>query len=189
MSNTEPPSDDTASITDVQTHCVLFRLPRELRDTIYNHVFGTGLVEGPVQVADALHLAPQSDLTVTRRRIYDEATAVHQTAYTSYWTNNVFQYSFFLAHDRPMFTTRRLKHITRVIQHRDFGSFYEDLEIRFMSGDGEWDLVYEHEAAHGTRAGVVCYQLAFQKRDDGDWRVVRYTKTLTPDREAIAPFV
>ena len=65
---------------NLQTECGLFRLPRELRDLIYDLVFGTGIVDGRVQLPDGQSTVPQSALTVTCRRIKDEATALHQIA-------------------------------------------------------------------------------------------------------------
>jgi hypothetical protein len=40
----QPSPNDTVITTNAQSQCVLFRLPRELRDSIYEHVFSTNTV-------------------------------------------------------------------------------------------------------------------------------------------------
>jgi hypothetical protein len=82
---TQLPSNDTSSTTNAQTQCLLFRLSGELRNMVYDHVFGTGIVEGHIQLDVAHTLAPQSDLTIACRRIHKETTAMHQAAFKTYW--------------------------------------------------------------------------------------------------------
>ena len=93
MDNTGTSSEDSMSGVDQQTQCGFFRLPRELRDMIYHHVFDTGFIERHIDLREAQALAPACFLTLTCRRIHDEASSIYQPAYASYWANNVFEYT------------------------------------------------------------------------------------------------
>jgi hypothetical protein len=135
---TEPSPSDT---TNAQTQCILFRLPRELRDDLYEHVFGTGIVKGHIQLEYAHTLAPQSDLTITCRRTHEEATAIHQAAFKTYWENNTFSYSLPLAHDLPALTSKRFMHMNRIFQQNYWdGLLRGRLEIRREPGSNRWEM-------------------------------------------------
>ena len=53
MDNTEPSIQGGVPEINQQTQRGLFRLPQELRDMIYHHVFGTGLTERPIDLRNA----------------------------------------------------------------------------------------------------------------------------------------
>jgi hypothetical protein len=131
---TEPSSSDT---TNSQTQCLLFTLPQELRDIICDHVFGTGMVGGHIQLEVAHTLTPQSDLIITCRRIHEEATAIHQAAFKTYWENKTFKFILPLAHDLPALTSQCFKHMNYIVQHYRDGSV---LAIRRNSERGGWKM-------------------------------------------------
>jgi hypothetical protein len=140
---TQPSSSDTSPATNAQTQCLLFRLSGELRNMVYDHVFGTGIVEGHIQLEDAHTFAPQSDLTITCRRIQKEVTAMHQAAFKTYWEDNAFEYPLPMAHDLPALTSQRFLHMNRIVQrclHRSQRTF---VEIRRKPDHSNWEY-YVH---------------------------------------------
>lgn len=155
---------------DPQTDCHLFRLPRELRDSICDLVFADGIVDDHIHLQDARTLAPQSALTLTCRRVHDEATELHQTAYTAYWARNVFRYTHPSAYALPALTTKMIKHMTHVLQHRRFGNVHLITELSSCPGHGQYDLVYIHGTLGAIFAGPRSYQVRFERRDYADWR-------------------
>jgi hypothetical protein len=58
LSDLGPSAGGNATDFDPQNDCDLFRLPRELRDIIYNYVFGEGLVNGRIHLKYAHISAP-----------------------------------------------------------------------------------------------------------------------------------
>jgi hypothetical protein len=148
---TEPSSSDTSSTINAQAQCVLFRLPRELSDDIYEHVFRIGIAEDYIKLENAHNLAPQSDLTITCRRIHMEATAIHQAAFKTYWENDTFSYSLPLAHDLQALTRQCFKHMNCIVQ------FYKDRtieEIRRTSDRSSWEM-FAHSAMHSAPVRIL----------------------------------
>lgn len=121
MSFLNAPSSAPANITPVmnpQTQCLFFRLPRELRDIIYSHAFeiaNEGVHEEPVQLNGAELIAPQPDLALTCRRIFDEAVQVHQAAYTAFWSSKTFVISDNLAFNKARITARHMQQMTHIL--------------------------------------------------------------------------
>lgn len=73
------------------TKFLLFALPAELRDCIYDLVFST------TKATDLdLRLAcpPSKALLMTCRQIYNEARLMHGAAYRAFWTNTAFVFNF-----------------------------------------------------------------------------------------------
>jgi len=138
---------------------------------IYDNVFGTGIVQGRIQLPDAQVLAPQSALTVTCRRIHNEATALHQTAYATYWAKNTFQYTHLYTYDQPLLTKKQIKNTICVIQHENFGSGYKELEVRVYPGAGDMGLVLKHKTSKLVANGSVGYQIDIERRDRAWWQV------------------
>jgi hypothetical protein len=166
-----PPSNDTMSTTNAQTQCILFRLPQELRDNIYERVFGSGVVEGYIQFRDSLGLAPQSALTLTCRQIHDEATPLHQAATTIYWAANVFRYTLSLDTNFPVLTTRRAGHMNRIILHNDFSCVHYDFDLRSAPCGYTLGLWHRPNASAGAPSDVMSYRLQGAHNSDGKWRI------------------
>jgi hypothetical protein len=177
---TEPSSSDT---TNAQTQCILFRLPRELRNGIYEHVFGTGIVKCYIQLENAHNLAPQSDLTITCRRIHEEATAIHQAAFKTYWENNTFSYSLPLARDLPALTSQ-------CFMHRD-GLLRGRLEIRREPGSNRWEMFVHQDhlllsPSEADRLLPVPVELEEGSNPAKKW-LARIKKSRTKDKTLTAP--
>jgi len=160
-----------------QTESHLFRLPRELRDVIYGYVFGDGILDDHIHLQDAQKLAPQSALTVTCRRIHDEATELHQIAYTAYWARNVFRYAYSSAYAPPAPITKMIKHMTHVVQYRRFCKGHLITELSSCPGHGQYELVYIHGPLGAMSGGPGSYQVRFERRDYADWRWVRSVRS------------
>lgn len=99
---------------DPQTHCPIFRLPRELRDIIYQHVLETETSE-QVPLNGAEIAAPQLDLPVMCRRICDEAMQLHQAAYTAFWSSKTFTISDNLDFTEASITARHIEYMAHVM--------------------------------------------------------------------------
>jgi hypothetical protein len=177
MEFNRPSTGGRATIVNPQSDCDFFRLPRELRDIIYNYVFGDGLVQGRVHLKYAHIAAPQSALTRTCRRLHGEATAAHQDAYATFWKRNAFQFVHSFPYDHAVLTTKHIKHMTRVFQYKYFGDFFQTVELRLSPGKGDYDLVCEQETSEWVSAGSGTYQVRFKRRDCADWLWIRTTES------------
>lgn len=69
---------------------LLFRLPRELRDQIYDLVFATEHKNATIQFATAHSLAPSINLLLTSRCISQDAEKAYHTSYAAFWSENMF---------------------------------------------------------------------------------------------------
>jgi hypothetical protein len=167
----QSPSSNITSVTNAQTQCIFFSLAPELRNTIYQYVFGTGVVEGYIQTKDSLDLAPQSDLIITCRRIHDEATSLHQAATTTYWAANVFRYTTSIDLNLPVYTAKRVKHMTRIICHYDLGPVHIEFGCCYTPTPGHCgiDLVYQREISPRAPAGSMSYQPICGLDDRENW--------------------
>jgi hypothetical protein len=177
--DTRPPPSDPTPATDPQTQCILFRLPQELRDNIYEHVFGTGVVEGYIQIKDSLAIAPQSALTITCRQIHDEATPLHQAATTTYWAANVFRYTLSLDMNLPVLTTKRVELMTRIILHYDAHSWHSEWDLRSgpwsATGDRRAHLLSVPYRLPSGSPESVSYRLWVTAHDHGKWYFYKAT--------------
>jgi len=108
MENSGLSTDNSMSRINQQTQCGLFRLPRELRDMIYHHVVGTGLIARRISLQNAQALAPKCPLTLTCRRIHDEVSPIHQAIYATYWASNVFVFTFTDVFNERALSTKRI---------------------------------------------------------------------------------
>jgi hypothetical protein len=165
----QSPSSNITSATNAQTQCILFRLAPELRDIIYEHVFGTGVIEGFIQVKDSLDLTPQSALTVTCRRIHEEATPLHQIPTTTYWTANVFRYTRSVDMNRPVLTTKRIKHLTCIILHNDFDDWHLEDDLCPAPVGYILDLAYRPDTSARAPVGTMTYQCVETVQGQGKW--------------------
>jgi hypothetical protein len=174
MDDTGPSLDISMSEIDQQNQCGLFRLPRELRDMIYHHVFGTGLVERHIDLHEAQALAPACFLTLTCRRIHDEASPVHQATVMTYWANNIFEYTCTDVYDQPALTTKEITHMTCIMRHQSLDDFsYETRELRSDTSHYYWDLEILRRNLEPTIDGPTTYRITTQYRNGGAWRSVR----------------
>ncbi|KAM0709750.1 hypothetical protein Q7P35_003790 [Cladosporium inversicolor] len=143
----------------------------------YGLVFGDGVVDGRIHLEDAQRFAPQSALTLTCRRVHDEATQLHQIAYAAYWMENVFRYVYTFACALPVLTLKMIEHMTHVVQHRQYGNVHLITELSSCPGHGKYDLVYIHGTLGATSAGPGRPQVGFERRDNADWRWVRTVRS------------
>lgn len=103
----------------ITIECLMFRLPRELRDKIYDLAFATEHKNATIEFATARSLAPSINLLLTGRCIHQEAEETYQSSYAAFWSENIFVLPFQLKYDPCRITTRdvhHMKHI-RMITH------------------------------------------------------------------------
>lgn len=182
MDNTGPSLDDSTPGIDQQAQCGLFRLPQELRDMIYHHVFGTGLTECPIDLRNAQALAPQCLLALTCRRIHDDASPIHQATYAKYWANNVFKFAYTDVYDQPVLTNKQIEHMTCNMRQRVLeDSSYEMRELRSDTSSGYWDLRCQQSIprSDSTADGQTTYEMTAQYMNGGAWRSVRVFSSKT----------
>ncbi|GAB7321944.1 hypothetical protein MBLNU13_g03010t1 [Cladosporium sp. NU13] len=111
----------------ITTECLLFRLPKELRDNIYDLVFATEHMNATIQFTTARSIAPSVNLLLTNRTINQDAEKAYQTSYTAFWSENIFVLPCQLRYDACRITAKDLHHIKRIRmvtddaqnQHRD----------------------------------------------------------------------
>lgn len=111
----------------ITTECLFFRLPKELRDNIYDLVFATEHKNATIQFATARSLAPSVNLLLTNRTINKDAEKAYQTSYTTFWSENIFVPPFQLRYDACRITAKDLHYMKRIRmitddaqnQHRD----------------------------------------------------------------------
>ncbi|KAK5744321.1 hypothetical protein LTR17_002031 [Elasticomyces elasticus] len=133
----------------------LLTIPGEMRNNIYELVFGTQPAE-----ADLLNPSPPSKaLLLGCREIYDEAKGLYSTAYRSYWAQ-----TRFTIQDTPVATElsiRLTKDELEVVNHLQFTFTRHQSHRRF----GGWRLVWLRLAPAGPGYDVVSYA----RRANGRW--------------------
>lgn len=87
------------AVIDPQPSCLLFKLPPELRNYIYELIFAT---PDTIDFVDAC--SPPKDLVLTCRRLHTEMTGLYKEAYRAYWSETTFEIDMFL--DKPKRTER-----------------------------------------------------------------------------------
>ena len=98
----------------ITTGCLLFHLPKELRDDIYNLVFATEHQSATIQFATARSLAPSVNLLLSNRTFNQDAEKDHRTSYTAFSSENIFVLPCQLRHDACRITAKDLHHIKRI---------------------------------------------------------------------------
>ena len=98
----------------ITTECLLFRLPKELRDNIYELVFATEHKTATIQFATARSLAPSVNLLLTNRTINQEAEKGYRASYIAFWSENIFVLLFQLRYDACRITANDLHHMKRI---------------------------------------------------------------------------
>jgi hypothetical protein len=98
----------------VTTECILFRLPQELRDKIYDLVFATERKNATIQFATARSLAPSINFLLTSRCINQDAEKVYQTSYAAFWSENIFVLPLKLTYDTCCITATDIHHMKRI---------------------------------------------------------------------------
>lgn len=96
------------------TESLLFRLPKELRDNIYDLVFATEHMNATIPFATARSLAPSVNLLLTNHTINQDAEKAYQTSYISFWSENIFVLPFQLRYDACRITAKDLHHMKRI---------------------------------------------------------------------------
>lgn len=135
---------------DPQTHCPIFRLPRELRDIIYQHVLETETSE-QVPLNGAEVAAPQLDLPLTCRRICDEAMQLHQAAYKAFWSSKTFTISDNLDFNEASITAGHIEYMAHVMidasSLREFPTNEQTEMLALVStpGSGVWKPESRHD--------------------------------------------
>ncbi|KAM0709929.1 hypothetical protein Q7P35_003972 [Cladosporium inversicolor] len=180
MDNTGPSNDDSMPGIGQQAQCGLFRLPQELHNMIYRHIFGTGLVERPIDLRNAQVLAPKSFLTLTCRRVHDEASPIHQATSAKYWANDVFKFAYTDVYDQPVLNNKQIEHMTCIMRHRALeDSSYEMRELRSDTSSGYWALACQQSSPRSSIDSGTSYQITAQYRNGGAWRSVRVFSSKT----------
>lgn len=82
-------SSANAPVVDPQTRCHLFRLPRELRDLVYDYTFAE-IHRDPIPVSNDPLPTPKLDLALTCRRICHEALQPYRVGWTGFFSDNTF---------------------------------------------------------------------------------------------------
>jgi hypothetical protein len=100
--------------TITTTTCLLFRLPRELRDNIYDLVFATERENATVNFAVARSAAPSISLLLTSRRLRQEAEESYQKSYTAFWSRNIFVLPLDLNYEACRVTAKNIHHMKRI---------------------------------------------------------------------------
>lgn len=98
IGDSTPAAQDTTTTMNAQTHCYLFRLPRELRDIVYGYVLSRKDLEsqrsGQRPVVDLYNqhgrCAPSNELLRTCRRVYDEGKDTFRREQRRFWSDSVF---------------------------------------------------------------------------------------------------
>ena len=98
----------------VSTTCTLFRLPRELRDKIYDLVFATGDENATIEFTAARSAAPSINLLLTGRRVHEEAEEAYQKSYITFWSGNIFVLPLELKYDSYRITAEDIHHMKRI---------------------------------------------------------------------------
>ena len=109
-----PPPSTIHAIAVTTTGCLLLRLPKELRDNIYDLVFATEHKNATIQFATARSLAPSVNLLLTNRTINQDAEKAYQTSYIAFWSENIFVLPHQLRYDACRITAKDLHHIKRI---------------------------------------------------------------------------
>jgi hypothetical protein len=90
------------------TTCHLFRLPRELRDNIYDLVFTTEHENATVDFAVARSAAPSI------RCLHQEAEERYQKSYTEFWSSNIFVLPLDLNYEACRITAKNIHYMKRI---------------------------------------------------------------------------
>lgn len=148
---------------------------------IYHPVLPANLVQGRrIKVHSTQALAPKCPLTLTCRRIQEEASPMHQAISATYWAKNVFEFSCTDVYDHPVLTTRMIEHMTCVMRLRKLEDLsYEARELRSDTSHGYWDLLSQHISPHSTIDGHLSYQITAEYRYGGAWRSIRALSSKT----------
>lgn len=85
-------------------------------------------------------LSLQSILTLTCRRVHNEATALHQIVFAAYWERNVFRFDASLICARPKFATRRVNHMAYVVRNRRHGNLHPTTALSSCADHVKHDL-------------------------------------------------
>ena len=109
-----PPPSTVHAMAVTTTECLLLRLPKELRDNIYDLVFATEHKNATIQFATARSLAPSVNLLLTNRTINQDAEKAYQTSYIAFWSENIFVLPHQLRYDACRITAKDLHHIKRI---------------------------------------------------------------------------
>ena len=96
------------------TTCHLFRLPRELRDDIYDLVLTTEHENATVDFAVARSAAPSINLLLTSRRLHQEAEERYQKSYTEFWSSNIFVLPLDLNYEACRITAKTIHYMKRI---------------------------------------------------------------------------
>jgi hypothetical protein len=96
------------------TTCLLFRLPRELRDNIYDLVFAIEHENATVDFAVARSAAPSINLLLTSRRLRQEAGEIYQKSYIVFWSRNIFVLPLDLSYEACRMAAKDIHHMKRI---------------------------------------------------------------------------
>lgn len=97
---------------------VFFRLPRELRDTIYAFVY-TPKYEMVIFEFAKARLAPSISLLLVNRRIHREAVAAYEASCATFWANNTFVLPPQLTYSTCGIVAKEIRHMRHVHFHTD----------------------------------------------------------------------
>lgn len=106
----------------LQNSSRLFDLPPELRNTIYAHVFDGSAQARRINIDNAAKAAPQIDLALTCRRIYNETTGLYLPSRRDFWSNNTFAIVGKPTYDKKRITAAHVDVINHITVETAFRS-------------------------------------------------------------------
>lgn len=98
----------------ITTERLMFRLPRELRDKIYDLAFATEHKNATIEFATARSLAPSINLLLTGRCIHQEAEEYYQSSNAAFWSENIFILPPNLTYDSCRITATDIHHMKHI---------------------------------------------------------------------------
>jgi hypothetical protein len=98
----------------ITTECLLFRLPQELCDKIYDLVFATDHNNATIHFAAARSLAPSPNLLLASRCIKHDAEKAFHTSYVAFWSRHIFILPLKLTYDTCGITAKDIHHMKRI---------------------------------------------------------------------------
>lgn len=146
-----------------QSKSPIFKLPRELRDMIYDYAF-TATQHRFIALWGVEAHAPNPNLTLTCRRIHDETVELQQAALRAFWSTNHFTISCRHGSDSwqtcnfiiPLLekytvTPRQVEHMTHITINIGFlcptytETVYDAVDLFSESGSGAWERDFEDD--------------------------------------------
>lgn len=99
----------------------IFRLPPELRNNIYEHVFAA-IHDRAIGLESAQATAPRLSLSLAWRRFYHETLALHRASYTAFWSENTFRLSSKRGWHDSWVTEEQVERVRQVVIDWEYAS-------------------------------------------------------------------